>query len=195
MENIKYGKEGVIIDGQVSLFDQIIKRRKLKKDNDLNMAEVKTMIPDLKSKLNEMIFSDSTTGIFSQKNDYFPSYVGTCNERVFTTMCLSDGEKTSISLSAWAHKGQEKTTSPQSLKYRVNLDELDHYMMIIGEEVTLESKEKEFKDIGGGSSPSFLPKWSRPATVDDVQQYRKVVNVLSENMIFGADIDLFQRMV
>ena len=176
-----------------SIIGEIEEQRRLKAAHEASVAEAQKAIPAFKDRLGALIrthiappqeiFVDfwKSHGHLSRERDEI-SYLTALSAKVNS----AQGIIIEVNISATSYPSQETGDSGRSnqIGYKVNVQDLDHYLLIGGGKGFLESKERnsdrpiDYANGVIGRRYNSWPAWRRPVDMGELRRYIELLDVL-----------------
>jgi len=171
---------------------------------DQERTEADQMIPHLKTQIATLIADripcpEILEVVIRKPSDHFkfsqapqnyatfnPSSTETYDTQLVLTVPIESG---STHVTVFSSAYPEDTEMAQSLTYRIDVEHLDHVLIITKTEAVLESKKRVLPCESLTSYQLSQPEWRHPVTLDDVKQYQGLI----EELIARQDIVTFRR--
>jgi hypothetical protein len=177
---------------------EVAQKRKTQEEQRLREEKARQMLPDLKTQIAKLITNRVPAPEIVIQERVSTSLINTSipnsrdrdhNTRLTANIPLDDETLTKVSITASGYPNIQDPESVQGLSYSIDLNELKEILIINRGEATIQSKTRRLPPLTqltrvGEPIPS-RPKWSRPATPEDIQGYQDMLtNLDQENVIF-----------
>ncbi|MBI4091756.1 MAG: hypothetical protein HY427_00920 [Candidatus Levybacteria bacterium] len=182
----------MVEDGRRSIIGKIEEQRRVKAAHEALVEEAEKAIPAFKDRLGVLI----RTHIEPPQErliDFWESYSHSGRERdgksYPTILNANVGSAQGIieaNISATSYPSQETGDSSRSnqIGYKVDVQDLDYYLLIEGGKGFLESKERnsdipvDHANVVIGKRYNSWPAWRRPVDMDELRRYIELLDVL-----------------
>lgn len=173
-----------------SIIGEIEEQRRLKTVHEASVEEAEKAIPAFRDRLGVLIRTHivppqeklidfwETHGHFGRERNA-KSYPTTLNARINTSQGIIE-----VNIAATSYPPQETNGSghPSQVDYKVDVRDLDHYLLIEGGKGFLESKDRESsmprENPVIGKKYDTWPAWKRPVGMHELKRYSELLDTL-----------------
>ncbi|GEM_PF-4683023 len=175
------------------LIEQVAEKHAAEARRKAGEELVRIILPDFKMVVGSLIKDKVPAPKIIRKVVTNNNFFETIDEKkikydtILTASVPIGAEKTTVTISSSGYPKQEESDSAIKLSYEINVDELDSILIVKGEEATVQSKKWEMEPFTrhtpiGVKLPSW-PSWSRKATVEDIEDYKALLDGLNQKGI------------
>lgn len=182
---------GLIIDKVLSKRDEAIAKKRADDELAKSQEQAQGQIPHFKIALAELInlrvphpeVIDEDPFSGSSRID-LTQYVGVQYNAVQLTAYIpTEGDPVCVTISATKYPNVNEPKSLERIGFKIEVDELDTYLQIGQEAVSINSTKQVFDSSTNGIPNlwSRKPKYFHPATLQELAAYQSLIEILSQD--------------